>query len=115
MFEVRRTDEFATWLKKLRDAQARARIYLRIDRITLGNLGDTKSVGKNICELRIDYGPGYRLYYTRCGKQIILLLLGGDKSTQSYDVKMAKKLASEYVVDEGLASETREGQESRDD
>lgn len=100
MYEVLRTDDFANWLKKLRDVQARVRINLRIDRITLGNLGDTKPVGKNVSELRINYGPGYRVYYTKKGKEIILLLIGGDKSTQDSDIKKAEKLAKSYFLEE---------------
>ena len=82
MIEVRRTDEFARWLKRLKDSDAKFRINLRIRRIALtGNLGDYKSVGDGVCELRIDYGPGYRMYFAQRGKEIILLLIGGDKSS----------------------------------
>lgn len=97
MLEIRRTDEFAKWLKKLRDATARARINLRVRRIELtGNLGDYKPVGEGVSEIRIDYGPGYRVYFGRRGNEIILLLIGGDKSTQQRDIAKAKQLNKEY-------------------
>jgi putative addiction module killer protein len=95
--DVRRTDEFVDWLKRLRDANARARINLRIDRIELtGNLGDAESVGDGVSEMKIDYGPGYRLYFAYRGKKVILLLIGGDKSSQQRDIQKAKKLNKEY-------------------
>ncbi len=97
MIEVRRTDEFARWLKRLKDSDAKSRINLRIRRIALtGNLGDYKSVGDGVCELRIDYGPGYRMYFAQRGKEIILLLIGGDKSSQQRDIKKAKELNEQY-------------------
>ena len=97
MLEIQRTDEFARWLKKLKDANAKARINLRIRRISLtGNLGDFKPVGEGVFELRIDYGPGYRVYFGRCGNEIILLLIGGDKSTQQRDIVKARQLNREY-------------------
>ena len=97
MLEIRRTDEFAKWLKKLRDADAKARINLRIRRIALtGNLGDFKPVGDGVCELRIDYGPGYRLYFAQRGSELILLLIGGDKTSQQHDIKKAKELNEQY-------------------
>ena len=97
MLEIRRTDEFAKWLKKLRDADAKSRINLRIRRIALtGNLGDFKSVGDGVCELRIDYGPGYRLYFAQRGSELILLLIGGDKTSQQRDIKKAKELNEQY-------------------
>ena len=97
MIEVRRTDEFARWLKRLKDSDAKSRINLRIRRIALtGNLGDYKSVGDGVCELRIDYGPGYRMYFAQRGKEIILLLIGGDKSSQQRDIKKAKELDEQY-------------------
>jgi len=97
MLEVRRTDEFADWLRRLRDVHTRARINLRIDRIiATGNFGDSKYVGEGINELRIDYGPGYRLYYTEHEGQLLILLIGGDKSTQQRDIRQAHKLAREY-------------------
>jgi putative addiction module killer protein len=95
--DVRRTEEFANWLKRLCDGAARARINLRIDRIEMtGNLGDVESVGDGVSELKIDYGPGYRLYFAYRGKEIILLLIGGDKSSQQRDIQKAKKLNREY-------------------
>ncbi|MCL2529454.1 MAG: type II toxin-antitoxin system RelE/ParE family toxin [Coriobacteriia bacterium] len=96
MYEVKKTTEFEAWFTKKLDVTAKARISIRIDRIMMGNLGDSKSVGYGVTELRIDFGPGYRLYYAKRGKQIILLLIGGDKSTQSRDIELAKKLSDEY-------------------
>jgi putative addiction module killer protein len=82
---------FEVWLESLRDRQARARIKKRLDRIELGNLGDFKPVGEGVLELRIDYGPGYRIYFAESGATIILLLYGGDKSTQDQDILRAKQ------------------------
>lgn len=97
MIEVRRTDEFANWIKRLKDSDAKSRINLRIRRIALtGNLGDYKPVGDGVCKLRIDYGPGYRMYFAQHGKEIILLLIGGDKSSQQRDIKKAKELNEQY-------------------
>jgi len=96
MYEVRMTDEFKAWFEKKLDVQAKARISVRIDRIILGNLGDSKAVGDGVSELRIDSGPGYRLYYANRDQQIILLLIGGDKSTQKRDIEKAKQLNNEY-------------------
>jgi putative addiction module killer protein len=93
MVEVRQTQEFAAWLHRLRDANAVARIIARIRRIEMGNPGDTKSVGEGVLEMRIDYGPGYRVYYVHRGAQIVILLCGGDKRTQQQDIKRAEKLA----------------------
>jgi putative addiction module killer protein len=95
MIEVRQTEVFANWLAELRDLEARDRILAGLGRLELGNPGDVKSVGEGVSEMRIDYGPGYRLYFTKCGKQIVLLLVGGNKSTQEKDVKLAQKLAKE--------------------
>jgi putative addiction module killer protein len=95
MIEVRQTDLFANWLRKLRGEQARARIQIRIRRLSLGNFGDVKSVGGGISELRIDYGPGYRVYFHQPGSFLVLLLVGGDKKTQDADIAKAKKLAKE--------------------
>ncbi len=91
--EIRQTDEYADWFAKLRDERARGRILVRIRRLSLGNPGDSKSVGEGILEMRIDYGPGYRIYYTRIGEEIIILLAGGDKRTQPRDIEKAKSLA----------------------
>jgi putative addiction module killer protein len=93
MFEIRKTEQFSIWLDALRDIKARARIQARIERLSLGNSGDVKSVGAGVSELRIDYGPGYRVYYKKVGRTIIILLVGGDKSSQSQDIKNALALA----------------------
>jgi putative addiction module killer protein len=95
MIEVRQTDLFVNWLRKLRDEQARARIQLRIRRLSLGNFGDVRPVGEGVSELRIDYGPGYRVYFKQIGSLLVLLLVGGDKKTQDADIAKAKKLAKE--------------------
>lgn len=97
MIEIIQTDEFSNWLKRLKDAAARARILVRIQRLSLtGNFGDAKSVGDGVFEMRIDYGPGYRLYYALRGNELVLLLVGGDKSSQQKDIAKAKKLNQEY-------------------
>jgi putative addiction module killer protein len=95
MIKVERTSVFMSWIEGLRDRKAYARIKVRIDRIEDGNLGDFKPVGQGVSELRIDYGPGYRLYFTRRGKAVVLLLCGGDKSSQASDIKRALALAKE--------------------
>ncbi|MGK7924760.1 MAG: type II toxin-antitoxin system RelE/ParE family toxin [Spirulina sp.] len=82
---------FEDWLNSLRDVKARRKIKLRLDRVSLGNLGDYKSVGEGVCELRIDYGGGYRIYFGQVGSTIIILLCGGDKSTQQKDIRQAQK------------------------
>lgn len=95
--DLTQTAEFAKWLKHLKDIDTRARINVRLKRIALtGNLGDTKPVGDGVYELRVDYGPGYRLYYSQRGKEILLLLIGSDKSSQQKDIEKAKKINSEY-------------------
>jgi putative addiction module killer protein len=99
MVEVRQTEIFATWLRKLRDEKARARIQIRIRRLSMGNFGDVKSVGGGISELRVDYGPGYRVYFQRKGNLLVLLLVGGDKNTQQADITKANKLAKEAAND----------------
>jgi putative addiction module killer protein len=91
---IRRTDEFSGWLRDLRDMRARAKVLARIDRLSLGNPGDVAPVGDGISEMRIHYGPGYRVYYTQRGEEIVILLCGGDKSSQAADIRAAKKLAS---------------------
>jgi putative addiction module killer protein len=93
MIEVRQTIEFSDWLHRLNDDNAVARIVARIRRIELGNPGDAKSVGSGIMEMRIAYGPGYRLYYVHRGMEIVILLCGGDKRTQRQDIKRAQALA----------------------
>lgn len=96
MVEVLTTQVFDRWLRKLKDRQARLRIVERIDRLTHGNPGDTKPVGQGVSELRLTYGPGYRIYYLRDGDTLILLLCGGDKSTQQADIDRAHKLAADW-------------------
>jgi putative addiction module killer protein len=93
MFEVRQTAEFARWLRRLRDANAAVRIIARIRRMEQGNLGDTKSVGAGLLEMRIDHGPGYRVYCVRREATIVILLCAGDKRTQSRDIEHARELA----------------------
>ena len=93
MFQLRKTQIFAEWIDGLRDTQGRARILARIERLAAGLLGDVKPIGEGISELRIDCGPGYRVYFKKQGREIIILLAGGDKSTQSRDIKTALKLA----------------------
>lgn len=95
MLEVHTTAEFDSWLEKLRDRKARARIQARIDRIELGNFGDVQPVGEGISELRIFYGPGYRVYFIKRASVIVVLLVGGDKSSQDKDIERAKILARE--------------------
>lgn len=93
MIQVRETDDYARWLHGLADRQARARILERVRRLSLGNPGDVKPVGEGVSELRIDYGPGYRVYYVHRGPLLIILLAGGDKRTQNRDIKKALLLA----------------------
>ncbi|WP_298326506.1 type II toxin-antitoxin system RelE/ParE family toxin [Asticcacaulis sp.] len=92
MFTIHKTERFKKWLKGLKDRSAKARIVLRLERVEEGNLGDTKSVGAGVYELRIHTGPGYRVYYARSGEEIILLLCGGDKSSQDADILAARAL-----------------------
>jgi len=93
MVELRKTEIFAKWLDELHDIRARARILFRIERLAAGNPGDVKPVGEGISELRIDYGPGYRVYYKKHGQKVVILLAGGDKSSQAKDIKTALRLA----------------------
>ena len=93
MVEIRKTELFAKWIDNLRDVQAKARVLVRIERLASGNAGDVKPVGEGISELRIDYGPGYRVYFTKRGSELIILLAGGDKGSQSADIKVALRLA----------------------
>lgn len=90
---IRRLPEFASWLRDLRDDRARAKIAIRIDRFALGNPGKVKPVGEGVSELKIDYGPGYRVYFKQHGDELVILLCGGDKSTQDKDIVKAKELA----------------------
>jgi len=93
MIQIEVTDEFDKWLKRLRDLQAKVRIFDRIRRLRDGNPGDVKPVGKGVSEMRISYGPGYRLYYTQRGDSLIILLCGGDKSSQKEDIARAIAMA----------------------
>jgi putative addiction module killer protein len=93
MITIRETEIYSRWFAALRDRKARARIQTRIDRLQLGLLGDVKPVGEGVSELRIDYGPGYRVYFVQRGQELVILLAGGDKSTQDKDIKTALDLA----------------------
>ncbi|HAO31419.1 MAG TPA: addiction module antitoxin RelB [Candidatus Competibacteraceae bacterium] len=93
MIEVRQTVEYAAWFSSLRDRLAKTRIDIRVRRLSLGNAGDAKPVGEGVSELRIDHGPGYRVYFVQRGSVLIVLLAGGDKSTQAQDIRKAKTLA----------------------
>jgi putative addiction module killer protein len=93
MIEIRKTEIFAKWLDGLHDIRSRARILVRIERLAAGNPGDVKPVGGGVSELRIDYGPGYRVYYKKHGQKMVILLAGGDKSTQAKDIRTALRLA----------------------
>src|SRR5579872_2164860 len=95
MLDIRRTEEFNSWLIRLKDRTVRQRILVRLDRLATGNPGDVKPVGSGISEMRIDYGPGYRIYFTQRGSVVVILLCGGDKSTQARDIQRAKQLAAE--------------------
>jgi putative addiction module killer protein len=91
---IRQTDHYKRWFSKLKDPRAKARIDIRIRRLSLGNAGDVKPVGSGISELRLSYGPGYRVYFTQLDGEIIVLLAGGDKSSQSSDISKAKEIAA---------------------
>jgi len=93
VIEIRRTDLFARWIDGLKDLRARARVLARIERLAAGNPGDVAPVGEGVSELRIDYGPGYRVYFKQPGRELIVLLAGGDKSSQAKDIKTALRLA----------------------
>ena len=93
MLEIRKTNVFAKWVDALRDVNARARILVRVERLAAGNPGNVKPVGEGVSELRIDYGPGYRVYYKQQGQEVVVLLAGGDKRTQASDIKTALRLA----------------------
>ena len=93
MIEIRKTDVYVQWLDGLRDIHARARILARIERLAVGNPGDVKPVGEGVSEMRIDYGPGYRVYYKKHGREVVILLAGGNKRSQASDIKTALRLA----------------------
>ena len=95
MLEVRQTSTYAAWFGRLRDRAAKVRIDIRIRRLSLGNPGDSKSVGEGVFELRMDFGPGYRVYFFQRGSEYVVLLAGGDKSSQEDDIREAKALAKE--------------------
>jgi putative addiction module killer protein len=96
VIEIVQSDEFESWIGKLRDLRAQLRIRARIERMSKGNPGDVKPVGEGISELRVDYGPGYRVYILQRGDVLIVLLCGGDKSTQTKDIKQAKLIAQRW-------------------
>ncbi|GAB4293261.1 MAG: type II toxin-antitoxin system RelE/ParE family toxin [Thiohalomonadaceae bacterium] len=93
MMEIRKTDVYARWLDGLRDIRARARVLARVERLAAGHAGDAEPVGEGVSELRIHYGPGYRVYYKQQGRELVILLAGGDKGSQSRDIKIALRLA----------------------
>jgi putative addiction module killer protein len=93
MVEIRKTDTFAKWIDGLRDIRARALVQARIERLATGHPGDVKPVGEGVSELRIDYGPGYRVYFTKRGHSLVILLAGGNKQTQSRDISTALRLS----------------------
>jgi len=93
--EILKTERFAHWFDELRDGRARARIQARIDRLSLGNAGDAAAVGEGVSEMRIHYGPGYRVYFKKHGRDVVILLAGGGKSTQSTDILAALSLAQD--------------------
>jgi len=93
MIEIRKTDVFVEWLDSLRDILARSRVQARIERLAAGNFGDVEPVGEGVSELRINYGPRYRVYFKQRGQELVILLAGGDKSTQAKDIKAALRLA----------------------
>src|SRR5688572_24583076 len=96
MVDVRETDEFSEWLGTLRDKRGKAKVLVRIARLASGNSGDVAPIGDGISELRINFGPGYRIYYIQRSTKYILLLAGGDKSSQAKDIALAKRLVGEY-------------------
>ena len=100
MLEVRRTEEFARWLRGLRDLRAKAKVQARVERLIGGNPGDVRPVGAGVSELRIDHGPGYRVYYQQKGSFLLILLAGGEKSTQARDIELANALAHTFKEDE---------------
>ena len=99
MVEIAKSATFDRWLRKLKDRRAAARVLVRIDRLAAGNPGDVRPIGSGISELRIDYGPGYRVYYLKDGDRLILLLCGGDKSSQGKDIKEAHQIAEDWKAE----------------
>ena len=95
MYVLRQTEEFQEWLQQLRDPKARARIVTRLRHVEMGNLGDWRSLGDGVSELRVHYGPGYRLYFTRRARLLVIILAGGTKATQTRDIIRAKRLAKD--------------------
>ncbi len=95
MVEIRQTEVYSRWFRRLRDRQARVRIDNRIRRLSLGNPGDARPVGEGVSEMRIDYGPGYRVYFSQMGEALVILLAGGDKDSQERDIRRAQELARE--------------------
>jgi len=95
MFEVLKTDEFDRWLSALVDQRAVAKITSRIERLGMGNPGDVRPVGEGVSEMRLTYGPGYRVYYKQTGRKIVVILYGGDKSTQDNDIRRAREIAAQ--------------------
>ncbi len=100
--QLRRTKEFVEWLRALGDRQGRAKIIVRLDRLEQGNPGNSRSVGEGIFELKIDFGPGYRVYYVQRGEVLVIILCGGDKSTQSKDIQRAKVIARQLEEEEKM-------------
>lgn len=96
MVEIIKSETFRNWIDGLRDLRARAQIQTRIRRLSLGNPGDVKPIGEGLSEMRIDYGPGYRVYFMQRGAVLVIVLCGGDKTTQGQDIKTAKRLAAEW-------------------
>lgn len=96
MIDLIKSETFDDWLLGLRDVRAKAKILLRLDRLRLGNPGDVKPVGEGISEMRIDYGPGYRIYFTQKDRTLVILLCGGDKDTQDRDIRLAKSIAADW-------------------
>jgi putative addiction module killer protein len=97
MVEIRKTERFARWIDRLRNVRGRARILARIERLAGGNPGDVKRIREGVSEMRIDFGPGYRVYFIKRGRELIILLAGGDKSTQAKDIEAALRLARELM------------------
>lgn len=96
MKKIIRSDTFSAWMGALKDSRARARIIMRIERMAEGNFGDSEPIGEGLSEARIHYGPGYRVYFMQQGEQIVVLLCGGDKSTQKNDIRLARRIAQDW-------------------